>query len=97
MQATQMSMAPGGSMAFRHQHGLRWGPRAWTSLWLLVVARAIDINTDPSCGWATMDPDMALGQSSAPDVTVALGGTVSHSDQYGPGGSVALGHQRGLR
>lgn len=45
---------------------------------------AINIITDPSCR-KNMDPDMATGSSSKPDITVALGGNTGHSDQYGPG------------
>lgn len=42
-----------------------------------------------------MDPDVALGSSSGPNVIMALGGNTSHSDQHGGGSSMALGHTHG--
>lgn len=57
---------------------------------------AIDINTHPSYSKTTY-PDMVLGSSFDPDVTIVLGGSKDHSDQYGPCGSMALRHPHGLR
>lgn len=50
----------------------------------------MDINTDPDYG-RTKNPDMVLGSSPDPDVTVASGGLAGHSDWHGsPHGSMAL-------
>lgn len=43
----------------------------------------MDINTDPDYG-RTKNPDMVLGSSPDPDVTVASGGLAGHSDWHGP-------------
>lgn len=56
----------------------------------------MDISTDLSCR-RTTDPNMALSSSLGLDITMALGGSVGHSDQYGPSGSLTLGHQHSLR
>ena len=56
----------------------------------------MDINTD-SDGDRAKDPDMAIGCSSGLDVTMALGGSAWHLDLCGPGSSMALRYQHGLR
>ena len=52
--------------------------------------------TDSSCSQNT-DADTALGSSSGQDVTMAPSGSTGHPDQYGPSGSMTLGHQHGLK
>lgn len=69
----------------RHPHDLmwlRWYPRPWISIWLLVETRASNSNTDPGCS-RTMDPDTALSGSPDQDVTMALGGSIGYPDQLG--------------
>lgn len=51
--------------------------------WTSVVTWAMDINADPSCRMTT-DPDVVLGGSTGPEITMALGGRAGHSDQCGP-------------
>lgn len=63
---------PGGSMALRHQHGLRWLYRPQASAWPSVVTEAMDINLDPSCYRAT-NLDIAIGSSLGMDVFMAPG------------------------
>lgn len=76
-QDTQICVVLGGSMALGHQYGRRWQPRLWES------DRGTDINTDPSYNRA-MNPDMALGTSLGPNLTMAPGGSVARSHQPGP-------------
>ncbi|KAL6073616.1 hypothetical protein STEG23_027917 [Scotinomys teguina] len=53
----------------------------------------MEINTDPSCS-KIMEPDMGvLGL----DITMVLGGSTGHPDQYGPGIILILRHQHGLK
>lgn len=52
-----------------------------------VVTQGMDITADPSCS-RTTDTDMALGNSSDPDVSVAPGGNLP--DKHGPGHGVVL-------
>lgn len=40
--------------------------------WTSVVTWAMDINADPSCRMTT-DPDVVLGGSTGPEITMALG------------------------
>lgn len=56
------SHGPSSSMFLRLQHGYRWQPKTWASLWPLMVTWAMDINIDPSCR-GTKDPDVILGSS----------------------------------
>ncbi|XP_036054424.1 uncharacterized protein LOC118590776 [Onychomys torridus] len=58
--------------------------------------QAINIITDLSYS-RTKDPDKALCNNSGPDVSMAPDGSTSHSDQYGPGGCMTLGHPNGHR
>lgn len=58
------SVDPGGNIAHGHQHSFRLQHRPQTSTWFLVVAQAMDINTDPGYSRIT-DPDMA---SADPDI-----------------------------
>lgn len=70
------------------------------------ITQAVDIKSDPGCGRKT-DPDMGLGSSPFPDVTMVPGGTSGHLDQYDPhtavwpSDSLAVSlhsrHQHGLR
>lgn len=67
------------------------------------ITQAVDIKSDPGCGRKT-DPDMGLGSSPFPDVTMVPG----HLDQYDPAvwptdSSMSLGdslhsrHEHGLQ
>lgn len=56
----------------------------------------MNINTDPSFD-KTTDPDIVLGISLGPDVTIVSDGSADHLDWYGTHGSVALGYQHGPR
>lgn len=40
---------------------------------------------------------MAFSCNVGPDVTMVLGSSTNHSDQYGPRGSMAFGYQHGFR
>lgn len=63
---------PSSGMALRHQHGLRWLARSWTSPRPSVVTGAwISVNSDPGCCRA-LDSDMVLGSNLGADVTLAL-------------------------
>ena len=55
-----------------------------------------DINIEPGCSKAT-DPDMVSSCSRDPEVTMTPGSIMRHLELYGPGYSVAPGHQHGLR
>lgn len=52
---------------------------------------AMDLNTEPGCG-KTMEPDMVLSRSLGSDVTIIPVGSLSHSEFYGPHGSMTLAH-----
>lgn len=53
-------------------------------------------NADPDCSRA-MDSGMGLRCSLGVDVNMAQGSRAGHPNLYGPGGSVALWHQHGLK
>lgn len=54
--ATQISTASSGHVVHGPHHGFRWQKGPWSFKWPLVVTRAMDINTNPSCSSA-LDPD----------------------------------------
>lgn len=54
------------------------------------------MNSDPGF-WKATDPDMALGSSQGPKDTTGTRGNPGRSDQLGPSGYMALGHQQGHR
>lgn len=56
----------------------------------------MDVNTDPSYGWA-MDPDMVLRNSLGPDVTIVLFDSVSYFDGCGSNSPVVLEPPHGSR
>ena len=76
---------PSGSMVHEHQHGFREQQRKETTAWPSVVTWAKNINSDHGSS-STSDPDMALDNSLDPDTTVVSGGSIGHSNQYGPWG-----------
>lgn len=57
---------PSGCVVSECQHVCRWQPSPQASAWPSMVRGVTDINTDP---------DMALGCSSGPENTMALGGS----------------------
>ena len=57
-----------------------------------VATWALGINTDPSCSGIT-DLDMVLCRGLGPDVAMAPGGSVGHSDRHAPSSSVVLEYQ----
>lgn len=61
-----------------------------------MVTQAIDISSDPGC-FSAIDPDMSLGSSSGPVVTMAPVDNTGYLDKYSPGGSMVLEYQHGLR
>lgn len=61
-----------------------------------MVTEAMDVNTDPNFCRAR-DIDMAIGSSTGPDVIMVPGGSTVHPANHGPGGSVELRYQHGLR
>ena len=66
----------------------------WVNSWITgapVVTQMMDINTDSNCS-RTTDLVMVGGSSLDLDVTMALVGSVGHSDWDGPGGSMTIGH-----
>lgn len=71
-------------------------PAAARSPDLNMVTGAMYLNTGPGCYRAT-DPDMVLCCSSGLDSFTAPGGSAVHPDLYGPGGSMNLGQQQGLK
>lgn len=91
-------MDPGDSAGHSDEHGpsgstfperlqdQRLWPRPQASLCPLVATWTMDINADPDYG-RTKSPDMVLGSSPDPDVTMASGGLAGHSDWHGPHGS----------
>lgn len=54
-----------------------------------MVREATDINTDP-CHGRAKNPYMPYVFSSGPDDTTALGDSMGHPGQDGPGGSLTL-------
>lgn len=96
-QATQISMFQYCSTALRHPPGFRLHPRLQTAAWPLVVAWAMDINTDPSFSSSTMDLDMALSDSLGQDVILVSGGNIVHSNQFVSHISMTPRQQHGLR
>ncbi|KAL6087887.1 hypothetical protein STEG23_014390 [Scotinomys teguina] len=44
-----------------------------------------------------VDPDVALGSSPDPDITMVPGDSTGHSDQHDPCSGMALGHQHDQR
>lgn len=67
-----------------NQHDHWWQQEPETSIQTLGCRRA-------------MDPVMASSCSPDPDITMVPSGSVYHSHLYGPGYSMALGHQHSLR
>lgn len=51
--------------------------QTWASVWCLVATWSTDINTDPGYDRIT-DPDMVLGSSQGPGVTMVAGGGAGH-------------------
>lgn len=86
----------GRAIDLGHQHGQRWWPRSWISVWPLVATWTTGINTDHSCERA-MDPDMVLVHSLGLDVIVALAGITGHPDQHDPSDSAVPECQHVLR
>lgn len=74
-------------MALSHQQGHRWEPRAWASVWLLMVTWAMDISTDHGCS-RTTDLDSVLSSSPGPDATMAPSSSAGHSGLDGPYGGM---------
>lgn len=68
VQATQIDQyGPSGSVALRHQCGLRWHPIPQACSQLLVVTRATGIITDRNCSRA-LDPAKAFGSIEGLDL-----------------------------
>lgn len=65
-------------------------------LWPQVVTWTMNINTDPSYRRRTTNPNMSLGNSSHPKITLSWCNPV-HRDEYGPGGSMVLWHLYGSK
>lgn len=82
---------PSGLMAFEYQHG----PRPWKFMWIFMITRDPNINTDPDYIKA-MDLDIALSWNSGLDVRIMLGSSTGHTDLPGPGFIMALGQKHGL-
>lgn len=61
-----------------------------------VEEQATDTNTDPTCSM-TADPDIALGSSLYPDVTMDAVDGRGPSDQYVPSEGMVLKYQHSLR
>lgn len=61
-----------------------------------VEEQATDTNTEPTCSM-TADPDIALGSSLYPDVTVYTVDGRGPSDQYVPSESMVLKYQHSLK
>lgn len=81
---------PDGSMTLRHQYILQCQPRYQTSTQSLVIRGAPDIDSDPGCGSHAPrhGPRQGLGSVD----TMAMGGSVVHSDWLGPSCGMSLGH-----
>lgn len=85
-----------GHVALGHPHVHALQLRSQASVWSLVATWATDIYTDPCCG-RTKDPDMILGISPDPDVSVLPAGSAWHFSHSHSQESMAHGHQNGLR
>lgn len=79
VQATQIYMTPDVTQTPTWPQEVA---QTLTSMWSLVATQAIDIHTDPWYG-RIIDPNMVLGNSLGPDVTMALGSSMGLSDQPG--------------
>lgn len=62
----------------------------------MIAVGTSDINIDACCSRTTY-PDTALVSIPGRDDTMVSGGSTAHSDLYGPGYSMVLGHQHGPR
>lgn len=78
-------------MSLQLQHDLTRWPKLLT-----VKTETIDINTDRGRNRA-MYPDLSPSHNSGLEVTTAIGGSAGHPGMYGPGESMTLGHQYGLK
>ena len=90
-----VAMAPGSSNRVLNQYVLYWQHGSQTSMWSHVVVRtltyrwplvatqAMDIDADPNSSKMT-GQNRLLRKSPYQDVTMASGGSTSHSDQFGP-------------
>lgn len=87
---------PSGNVVLNHKHILQCQPYPWAFIETWMVTVATDINTDAGCSKA-MDPDMALGHSLGPNISMVPCGSTFHPDLYGLHGHMTLKHQHGLR
>ncbi|KAL6088689.1 hypothetical protein STEG23_010720 [Scotinomys teguina] len=80
VQAAQISMAP--AMSGPSDNNMATGGSVELGMCMTFGGTwAMDINSDSSCS-RTMDPDMVLGSSPGPEVTMAQGDSIEHPDQY---------------
>ena len=91
------------NLALSNQYGLSSSLDPWASTWPqvarpqasvepMVASGVKNITPDPGLHRAT-DSDMDLGSSSlCQDVFMALGNSIGHPDQHGPGHSMVVGH-----
>lgn len=75
-----INMAPGGSTAYKYGSGFRLQSQTMSIHMDFASKTGIVINIDSSC-CRTMKPDMAIGNSTGPDITMASGGSSGHTDQ----------------
>lgn len=60
------------NMALKHQHGHKWRPRPWASVWPLVETWITDVNTDPGWGRTQTWPLAAVCSSPPPFIQFGL-------------------------